>query len=56
MIELGILPRKFRNIGSKRKEDREEFKTRHKRGHVLDYLTLVEECVFMMRLVISSPV
>lgn len=48
MIELGILPRKFRNTGSKRKDYIEKFKTRHKRGHVWDYLTLIKECVFVM--------
>lgn len=54
MIELGILPRKFRNVGSKRKDYIEKFKTRHKRGHILDDLTLLKECVFVMLCLGSS--
>lgn len=54
MIELGILPRKFRNIGSKRKDYLEKFKTRHKRGPILEYLTLIKECVSVVLCLSSS--
>lgn len=46
---------KFRNTGSKRKDYIEKFKTRHKRGHVWDYLTLIKECVFVMLCLSNFP-
>lgn len=35
-------------IQDQREKITEKFKTRHKRGHVWDYLTLIKECVFVM--------